>query len=68
MPIVNKVLQCVPLHNSRALSYYANSLILHINKKILNTHKQDCKDCNPNIKKTSDILSYCELIHIHMVS
>jgi hypothetical protein len=37
MPVVNKVLQCLPLHDSRALPYYANSLILLGNKKMLNT-------------------------------
>ena len=33
MPEVNKVLQCTPFHDSRALPYFANSLILQAIKK-----------------------------------
>jgi hypothetical protein len=33
MPEANKILQCTPFHDSRALPYFANSLILQANKK-----------------------------------
>jgi hypothetical protein len=32
MPEANKVLQCTPFHDSRALPYFPNSLILQANK------------------------------------